>query len=666
MSITLFPYQRDDLAKLGCRSKALLGYQQSLGKTLTSLIWTKLRNAKRCLVIAPQDLWDQWRAEADKLGIEMTKVDSYAQAIRLWRARPRGYYFTHFEFLKGMPTKQEPSPDWRPGPAWEQLGRGPYKKDALQEFYRRSRVCRRCRGRLTTDLRQCADCGEPNTFEAERDERTDEELPFISYCPECRAVEGWSGQVCAHCGYHRYEARPTPVYQLLKNIFDTILVDEGVKMKNVNSLQGRAVHALRARNKMVLSGSPIKSTLPDLFYLLHWCYGEGSAVFPYRFEGGLDKFLEDFCVYEQEKKKYNKGNTSGKRFLPEITNISMLWRLLSPAILRRTKPEAYGMEFVDMSTRYVDLPMSQEQRAVYDWWETEFVEWYKQTHAYSGDDHTLELRQKIMGQLAKLKTASSLPSSDKLEGRDLEDGFHVGKRLDDGLTPKTAWLIEKLAEVRDRGEQSLVLTSLQDYAEHLRKELDRIGLKALVLNGTVSPKKRGALVRAFKRGEYDLLIAGIEAMNLGHNIENARYAFMTDYIWEHSTTRQAVERIHRTHSKDDVEVYYLYHRDSIEEYHIDLIRRKGNASDLAIDGALQDNEEERLSVFDVAKQITAGRVRRQADGEEMPQAELRERVNALRPQAAQNGNGNGNGHANSHFKKPAATTVGEQLSLFGS
>jgi hypothetical protein len=111
-------------------------------------------------------------------------------------------------------------------------------------------------------------------------------------------------------------------------------------------------------------------------------------------------------------------------------------------------------------------------------------------------------------------------------------------------------------------------------------------------------------MKEFKLGRFSILIAGTQAVNFGHNLDNANHVIMTDYEWDHSTTRQAIDRVHRFTSKKDVNVYLLYTEGGIDRKQLfEIIDRKGQSSDLALDGKLMDQDELQVDFFKMAREI---------------------------------------------------------------
>ena len=398
-----------------------------------------------------------------------------------------------------------------------------------------------------------------------------------------------------------------PMYTRMKHLFDTIIVDEGVKIKSKSSMQSVAVRSLHAKNKLLLSGSPIKGWISDAYFLLHWTLGNGSPRFPYQYKGGTEKFLDDFGVYEYVAEEFRKSLSKGrKKLLPEIGNLHLLWKLFAPSIIRRTKDET-GETLVDKNVHRIKVNFTVNQKNAYDWWIHNFTDWFKASHHTDMDDDQVALREMILGLLWKLRLVATTPLSRLLPGHPepgMEITFFPGVQGESNYTEKTLFVLTKAKEVVDRGEQLVIFSSLQDNMRFLKEMFDRFRIKAEVANANTTPKERALLISDFKRAKFSVLVAGTQAVNLGHSLENANNVIMTDYEWDHSTTRQAIDRVHRFTSKKDVNVYLLYTDGGIDQKQLfEIIDRKGQSSDLALDGKLLDQDEVQVDYFKIAREI---------------------------------------------------------------
>ncbi|GEM_PF-1987963 len=556
-AFTLKPFQVEDLTRAAMKDSCVLSWEMGLGKTRGAMAWAKVRNAKKTLIICPQDLKKQWFEEAHSLNIHLQEITGYSDIQEIKKAES-GTYFIHYELLKGSRIHDEYEIEYK-------------------------------RGMAKTD--------------------DDDIVSLVAMCPKCRAMrgDGWTGKSCKHCGYVVWKKRKKGMYSYLKKCFDTIIVDEGVKIKSKHSMQGIAVRALRAKNRLLLSGSPIKGWISDSYWLLHWTLGNAVPRFPYHYEGGTERFLNDFGVFEQAAEEFRKSLSTGKKkLLPEIGNLHLLWKLFAPAIVRRTKADC-GVELVLKNVHRIKVNFTTEQKKVYDWWIANFSEWFKASHVTEMDEGGVAMKEMILGLLWKLRITATVPASNLLPGvpmAGMEDSFFLGAQGKSNYTEKALFVLSKAKDVVDAGEQLVVFSSLSDNTHYLKDLLGRFGITSEIVNAETTPKKRGLLVHDFKKKKFPVLIAGTQAMSLGHSLDNANHVIMTDFEWDHSTTRQAIDRVHRFTSKKDVNVYMLYTEGGIDQKQLfEIIDLKGKSSDLALDGKLIDQNETQVDFFKMAREI---------------------------------------------------------------
>lgn len=554
-------FQVEDLTRLSMKPSAVLSWEQGLGKTRGALAWLKVRYVKKALIICPQDLKKQWTSEARDLGVQLFEIQGYRDLQNIEKEKS-GIWLIHYELLKGT-----------------------RRRDRLVEGFGKAVV-------IKLD---------------HRDE--DVVKNFNALCPNCKALrqDGWNGYSCKKCQYHVWTQRVKPMYSYLKHAFDGIVIDEGVKIKSKHSQQGIAGRSLHAKNRLLLSGSPIKGWITDAFWLLHWTLGNATPRFPYHYVGGTEKFLDDFGVWEYVGEEFKKSLSKGKKkLLPEIGNLHLLWKLFAPSIIRRVKADT-GETMVAKNVHRIKVQFTKSQKETYDWWIGNFTEWYEASHITEMDDNAIAMREMILGLLWKLRITATVPASRLLPGVPMtgkEDTFFEGKQGDSNYTEKALFVLQKLKEITEKGEQAVVFSSLQDNQRFLFQLCTRFGIKAVVANAETPPEKRGYIMADFKHRKFLVLIAGTQAVNLGHNLDNANHVFMTDYEWDHSTTRQAIDRVHRFTSKKDVNVYLLYTEGGIDYRQLfEIIDRKGQSSDLALDGKLLDEAEEQIDFFKIAREI---------------------------------------------------------------
>lgn len=93
-----YDFQIDDIASLMFKEKAILAYDQGLGKTIASLVWLILKDRiekdiRKVLIIAQQDLITQWTEEASRVNLKLNRLTKHSQTPI------EKYSITHFEYL---------------------------------------------------------------------------------------------------------------------------------------------------------------------------------------------------------------------------------------------------------------------------------------------------------------------------------------------------------------------------------------------------------------------------------------------------------------------------------------------------------------------------------------------------------------------------------------
>ena len=84
----------------------------------------------------------------------------------------------------------------------------------------------------------------------------------------------------------------------------------------------------------------MKGYVTDLFWTTGWLLGFGSPLWPFPYQRGSARFLHQFGAFQFVTREFEGTLTTGKRRLaPAVSNLTRLWRLLSPTSIRRLKAD---------------------------------------------------------------------------------------------------------------------------------------------------------------------------------------------------------------------------------------------------------------------------------------------------------------------------------------
>jgi hypothetical protein len=388
-------------------------------------------------------------------------------------------------------------------------------------------------------------------------------------------ISNLQSPISIRCVFH-----PT-LASLLCHIFDCVICDEAVRIKSGTSYQAQGVLRMYyARSRYVLTGTPIKNKLPDLFFLASFVTGhtkQARARWPY----GNDtadryRFASDFGVLEENLTKGEQAQKNGKRQPPpkttnQICNVHRLWRILLPVIIRRRKDDVEGCDIPPKTIVPIRvMPGTHQQRA------------YK--YALDRPEAKASLLATIGAQLQCLRQAALNPSTSKLRKE---------SRSPNPWTPKAAGIFQLATDLMAQGEQLVIFSPFQDFSTLMASRFAEAGIPCLKLDGNTSGSKRGSNIKKFKSGEIPILIAGIDSMGEGHSLDNCCHLVLPSLSWAFDSNSQAVDRVHRLTSKKPVTIYVMVTKGTIDERLASIWQEKGDSSDLALDGRLttQDRDE---------------------------------------------------------------------------
>ncbi len=583
-------WQLEDLARLIVKGSGVLGWEQGGGKslggaTLIHALWER-GAAHKGLIVCPQDLVPQWKREIKRFyGCEPEHITSPAQAravARHLKAGGTGLYITHYEVLSLIGRVDEPLPV------------------------------------------AVVKAGSVDHEEAGRTALTTEE-----FCPRCLSSfdAGWqkeSAHVCDRCAYVHKRLRVKSAGHYLAHAFadGVIVVDEGTLAKGNDSLRSKAVRGLRARHRYLLTGTPISNYVNDVFWLLWWTLGNATLRFPFDYEGGRAKFEADFCVIEYWRRD---GRRENRKVLPQVTNVSRLWRLLSGAMVRRRKQ--HMGELPPRTTRTIAAPMGKAQLDLYKFWlnSSNFERYF----AWKHPGHPLleaglvERFAAGLGQLTKLEYATTLPAADPdQEWSGLDSLTHSN------WTPKNLKVLQVALDHVGRGEKVLIGSDLIETGRWLCERLREKGVDASHIveeragkAATMNPRRRAKAIEAFKTGKTQVLCCGIPSIRLGHSLEAASCVIATGLVFSYEMFDQFIARAWRLTSPAPVSVYVALTLGSLDPKKWELLCQKAKAADLALDGQLVDEPEQPISREELLRELRKQGV--EASGEEIAEEDIR-------------------------------------------
>jgi len=322
---------------------------------------------------------------------------------------------------------------------------------------------------------------------------------------------------------------------LTETAWTLAVLDEAQAIKNPAARQTRAVKKLRAKARVVLTGTPVENRLSDLWSIFDFlCPGLlGSAA-------AFKQFIK--CL---------EGRAAG-RYAP-------LRRLVAPYILRRLKTDRSVIADLPEKTEvYAYCTLTKKQAALY---EQSVRELARVLETVAG----IERRGAVLAFLMRFKQICNHP-----------DQWLGGGAYDPAASGKFARLREVAEEIASRQEKALVFTQFREMTEPLAGFLAGIfGRPGAVLHGGTPVRRRQDLVEAFQREDGPpFFVLSLKAGGTGLNLTAASHVIHFDRWWNPAVENQATDRAFRIGQRRNVLVHKFVCQGTVEQRIDELIRDK--------------------------------------------------------------------------------------------
>lgn len=352
--------------------------------------------------------------------------------------------------------------------------------------------------------------------------------------------------------------------------FDTVVLDEAQHIKNRQTQNAQAVKAVKARHRIVLTGTPMENSVLDLW-----------SIFDFLMPGYLGTAKDFRERYELPISKEKHGEAQVR-----------LARRLRPFLLRRLKKEV-ASDLPEKLEQVSFCELTPEQRGVYQ----QVIEASrKEVLEAVGEQGMAKSRMVVLSALLRLRQVCCDLRLLRLERRSdgvVESGAGVGTgtipqhsdapALQSGSSGKLELFGELLEEVIDGGHRVLVFSQFVSMLAILKEKLTTDGIEYCYLDG--STVDRAAVVDRFQtNGAIPVFLISLKAGGVGLNLTGADTVIHFDPWWNPAVEDQATDRAHRIGQTRIVTSYKLITRDTVEEKILTLQNRKREVIQATIGG----------------------------------------------------------------------------------
>ncbi len=298
------------------------------------------------------------------------------------------------------------------------------------------------------------------------------------------------------------------------------VLDEGQFIKNPSSQIAAAARSLRARHRVVLTGTPVENRTRDLWSLFAFA------------QPGLLGTPASFA------RQYPANDPAA---------LGRLRRRTRHFLLRRTKAQVAP----DLPPRTEDDLTVELEGTQAELYAAELKYARQQLLKVATPRELDRARFNILASLLRLRQICCHPA--------LVDPAHK-----DLPSAKLEALMERLEELRDEGHQVLVFSQFVEMLALIQERLVAAKIGHLLLTGKT--EDRAELVDTFQTDKSKtVFLLSLKAAGFGLNLTAASYAILYDPWWNPAVEAQAIDRTHRIGQSQPVTAYRLLARNSVEE-----------------------------------------------------------------------------------------------------
>jgi len=334
--------------------------------------------------------------------------------------------------------------------------------------------------------------------------------------------------------------RDMEIYKKENILFKFQIADEAQYIKNSNTQNAKSLKGINAQTRYALTGTPIENSLAELW-----------SIFDYILPGYLFTYKKFKQLYEVPIMKDNDQEAMQK-----------LKMMIEPFVLRRVKKDVLK-ELPEKSITVLNNEMQGEQLQIY----LSYLAQAKKEAINEIEGNGLEKSQiKILALLTRLRQICCHPSL-----------FLENYK---GESSKLTQCIEIVKDAIAGKHKMLIFSGYTSMLNIIEGNLAKEGISYYKLTGQTKVDERVKLVNDFNNNpNVKVFLISLKAGGTGLNLIGADMVIHYDPWWNMSAENQATDRAYRIGQKNNVQVYKLITKNSIEEKIYELQEKKSKLID---------------------------------------------------------------------------------------
>ena len=312
--------------------------------------------------------------------------------------------------------------------------------------------------------------------------------------------------------------------------YDYLILDEAQVMKNTQTKIAQYLRDFSVPHCLALSGTPIENHLLEIWSIF-------QIVLP--------------------------GLLPAKKTFLKLTPMEVA-RYITPFILRRKKDEVLP-DLPDLIEITHQSELSDSQKAIY----LAQLQQMQQGLISANDQEINRRKVEILSGITRLRQICDTPA------------LFMDYAGDSG---KLDSLRDLLSQIKESDHRVLIFSQFRGMLDITEELLQELGISSYKLTGSTPSDSRQEMTRAFNQGSRDAFLISLKAGGVGLNLTGADTVILIDLWWNPAVEMQAISRAHRIGQKQNVEVFRLITRGTIEEKILELQEGKKNLVTTVLDG----------------------------------------------------------------------------------
>lgn len=327
-----------------------------------------------------------------------------------------------------------------------------------------------------------------------------------------------------------------------------VAIDEIHKCKNPQSQQGKGILKIQPECRIAMSGTPLMNNPLDLYIILKWLGYEKHTAYAYK---------SHYC---------EMGGFGGYEIVG-YKNLDELQERLDEIMLRRLKKDVLDLPEKTYIEEYVE--MSAKQTKIYN----------EVTMEIKSNIDQIKMVNNPLAELIRMRQATGYTGI-------LSSSIQESAKLDR--------MEELVDEAVENGKKVVIFSNWTQMTTPIKQRLNK-KYYCVMITGEHNAEARQRAVEEFQTNDDCKVIIGtIGAMGTGLTLTAGTVEIFMDEPWNRANKEQAEDRCHRVGTTENVTIYTLLCKNTIDERIHELILQKGELADALVDGKLTVNKREVL------------------------------------------------------------------------